>query len=329
MIEKIQQGRSIIMGFAILWVIVFHYQFLYGTPFVVFVNKGFLGVDLFIALSAFGLCFSLLKESNYKKYLKKRILRIIPTWWIIITVMLLINIALGKDNHPHTLFQYICYYSGLGWWFYYDQSYGIYYYEWYIPTILAFYIFIPFIYKQSNRVLIWMVIFSAIIGFILSYFHLAENLQLSYFRVPTLIYGVILYRCYEMTKQGRITKSYQYSLYGSSIIGFISVLMNSLGIIELKHGMLIYSFMLSIPLFCYLIVFLFDTIRLTRIMSFVGGITLELYLLHIYNIPLNATMRIIDNKTIAICITVVLLIGIAYLVQNTISLTMKCLKKTR
>lgn len=64
-------------------------------------------------------------------------------------------------------------------------------------------------------------------------------------------------------------------------------------------------------------------------MSFVGGITLELYLLHIYNILLNATMRIIDNKTIAICITVVLLIGVAYLVQNTISLTMKWLKKTR
>ena len=96
------------MGFAILWVISFHYQFLDSTPIGAFTQKGFLGVDMFIALSAFGLCFSLSKESNYIKFLKKRVLRIVPTWWLLITVMLLLAVVLGKDNYPHTVFQYIC-----------------------------------------------------------------------------------------------------------------------------------------------------------------------------------------------------------------------------
>lgn len=318
MLQKIQQGRALLMGFAILWVISFHYQFLDCTPIGAFTQKGFLGVDIFIALSAFGLCFSLSKESNYIKFLKKRVLRIVPTWWLIITVMLLLAVVQGKDNYPHTVFQYICYYSGLGWWFCYDQPYGIYYYEWYIPTILAFYIITPFLYKQSNRTLILTLTLSSIGCFLLSYFEISERLQFSYLRIPTLIYGVLLYRMYMAEKQGKMIKSTKQYLYTSSVIGFFAFLMNTVNLIELPLGVLIYSFMLSLPLFFYLIVQI-SKLGLTRILSFVGGITLELYLLHIYNIPLAAVARFISNREVAICVTVILLIPIAYLLQKAIT----------
>lgn len=304
------------MGFAILWVITFHYDFLEGTPIDFLFKNGFLGVDIFISLSAFGLCFSLSKESNYIRFLKKRVIRIIPTWWIIITLMLLVAIVLGRMNYPHTLLQYICYYSGLGWWFFYEQPYGIYYYEWYIPTLLAFYIITPFIYKQSNKTLFIGCILTAIVGFLLSYFKIAEALRLSYLRIPTLIYGVILYRLYMMQKQGTMNYSNKIYLYVSSVIGSICVIMNFIGIVDWQLCILIYSFVLSLPIFCYLVVVVFEKMKLTKILSFIGGMTLELYLLHIYNIPLGATMYIIENRTIAIFIVVLLLIGISYFFQK-------------
>lgn len=304
------------MGFAILWVITFHYDFLEGTPIDFLFKNGFLGVDIFISLSAFGLCFSLSKESNYIRFLKKRVIRIIPTWWIIITLMLLAAIVLGRMNYPHTLLQYICYYSGLGWWFFYEQPYGIYYYEWYIPTLLAFYIITPFIYKQSNKRLFIGCILTAIVGFLLSYFKIAEALRLSYLRMPTLIYGVILYRLYMMQKQGTMNYSNKIYLYVSSVIGSICVIMNFIGIVDWQLCILIYSFVLSLPIFCYLVVVVFEKMKLTKILSFIGGMTLELYLLHIYNIPLGATMYIIENRTIAIFIVVLLLIGISYFFQK-------------
>lgn len=120
----IQRYRASLMGLAILWVISFHYAFLVGTPLGALIKNGNLGVDTFVILSAFGLCFSLSKDGGYLHFIKKRVLRIVPTWWVLITAMLLVTVALGRDNYPHSVFQYLCYYSGLGWWFYYDKHPG-------------------------------------------------------------------------------------------------------------------------------------------------------------------------------------------------------------
>ena len=326
MLRKLQQGRAVLMGFAILWIIAYHYNLLDCTPARVFFGNGFLGVEIFIILSAFGLCFSLSKDDNYKRFIQKRILRIFPTWWILISVLLIISIIHGKE-HPQTLFQYICYYSGLGWWFFSHETPHVYWSEWYVPTILVLYLVIPYIYKLNNKALFINFILFLLGGGLLTHYEIASSLAITYVRIPALIYGVLLYRWYKMEQEGGITKPHKLFLYTSLTIGIIGILLISTGVIDYDLEFIKWSFMLSMPIFSYLIVVLFEKLKLTSTFTFIGGLTLELYLLHIRNTPLLIAMKVIPNKTIAVCVTMVLLVFAAYYVQKIISFTTKYISK--
>jgi peptidoglycan/LPS O-acetylase OafA/YrhL len=314
------------MGFAILWVITLHYQFFAGTPAEGFFRIGALGVDIFITLSAFGLCFSLSKDSNYLSFIKKRVLRILPTWWLLITVMMLVGMTLAYNNHPHNISQFLYYYSGLGWWFFHNEPFGIYYYEWYIPTILLFYLLIPWLYRWSNKVLLLSLILAITGGVLLSFFHIEERLNFSYFRVAAFIYGILLYRGYKMVQEGRDVKLVNTLCTLSSVIGISGMVLLFFDIVGNNYGALIYCFMLSMPLLFHWAVILFAKCKLTSLLSFVGTITLELYLIHLYDLPLNGVMKFINDRNVAIVVTTILLIGVSYLVSKGVSYVMKKVK---
>ena len=307
-LNNIKKNRTAIMGLAILWVIAFHYSFFAKTPLSFVPERGYLGVDIFILLSSFGLCFSLKKDDNYANFITRRLKRIIPTWWLLITVMLVINILLQKD-HPHNLFQTICYYSGIGWWFFYNEPYGIYYYEWYIPTLLAFYFFTPFLYKLNNKRITILFIASIIGAMILGHYRIAPPLSMSYFRIPTYIYGVILYKMYSGQIDSKTSNKY---LNISSVIG-ITIFLYAM-IFRAGECTVLYSFMFSMPLLFSISNPLFVG-KFNKFISFIGTLTLELYLLHIYNLPLKAVMNIVGNITLSTIIAVTSLIGIAYMVS--------------
>ena len=46
-----------------------------------------------------------------------------------------------------------------------------------------------------------------------------------------------------------------------------------------------------------------------------GGVTLEVYMLHIYNLPLDYVKQYIGNHTIAVIVTLVFCVLIAYVVS--------------
>ena len=317
------------MGFAILWVISFHYSFLAGTPLGYFAEGGHLGVDIFVILSAFGLCFSLSKGGGYLHFIKKRVLRIVPTWWVLITAMLLVTVVLGRNNYPQSVFQYLCYYSGLGWWFYYDKHPGVYFYEWYIPTILLFYLFMPWLYRLSNRKLLLALLLSMAAGCLLLHFGVGGMLKLSFLRVPAFIYGIFLYRAYRVSQSVGGVKSLNVIYWVSSLVGVIGLLLLSFVFFDLRIAIQRYCFMLASPLLFSWAAILLGKLRLERALSFVGTLTLELYLLHIYNLPLYAVMRFVGNRTISTVVVTVLLIGVAYIVSKAVSSTMKKVKIAR
>lgn len=84
-IEKISisKYRTQLMGFAMLWIMIYHI----GID-VTFLNpitrSGYLGVDIFIFLSAYGLYHGFKKYSSIKIFYKKRILRILPTYYLVL-----------------------------------------------------------------------------------------------------------------------------------------------------------------------------------------------------------------------------------------------------
>lgn len=311
-IGHIVKGRAALMGFAILWIIGFHYSFLYDTPLKPFFRNGYLGVDLFLLLSSFGLCFSYEKSPDCLTFYRKRLLKIIPLWWLCLTILLAIALLEGRD-HPHSILQGICYYSGAGWWLYHNEPFGIYYYEWYIPTLLLFYTLFPLLFRQSNRKLAILLLTTMAAGALLAYYHVNDRLFLSYFRPPVFIAGIFLYRIYRQEKPlGKTSTAMLGLLTAIGIAGVYYYITYPMINGALSAGLVQYSFMLALPALIILFSRIIQKIHLTAPLAFIGSITLELYMLHIYNVPLKYVEMVIDNHNLAVAVTTLLLIPIAY-----------------
>lgn len=89
------------MGIAILMVIFYHASCC-GLPLGIFTlpaNYGLIGVDVFMLFSAYGLCYSINKNS-IKVFYGRRYKRILPEYIILILIVLLHNSLMGggKNN---------------------------------------------------------------------------------------------------------------------------------------------------------------------------------------------------------------------------------------
>lgn len=317
-LNDLLKGKSMFMGLAMLWIIAFHYGFLVDSPVNFIIARGYLGVDIFIFLSSFSLCTSLKREPHYMPFIKRRLSRIIPMWWLLITFLLIVNILIGR-NYPQNILQFICYYSGLGWWFFHNEPFGTYYYEWYIPTLLLFYLLVPLLYRMNKKNIIYLFVTSIVCIFILQYFKIEERLvNLSIVRIPMLIYGVILFKIYNKEFNEHISHRY---LTISSVIGLVVFLLSLGGVINF----VLFGFIFAVPLVLTFCALIFRGLC-NRVFSFIGAITLELYLLHIYDFPLIQVQKVIGNKSIAIIFTTVTLIGVAYLLQYVMRLILNKVK---
>ena len=67
-VTLLSKHRSAIMGFAILWIMLFHLHVSVDfTPFMIIKRLGYGGVDIFLFLSGFGLYYSCSKENFNKR----------------------------------------------------------------------------------------------------------------------------------------------------------------------------------------------------------------------------------------------------------------------
>ena len=84
--QLISRHRSELMGLAMLWVVLFHCFHLEITqPQLKFFKEiGFCGVDIFILLSGMGQYVSLTKAKSLREYYSRRLLRILPAYWLVV-----------------------------------------------------------------------------------------------------------------------------------------------------------------------------------------------------------------------------------------------------
>ena len=86
---NISLARGVLMGVSALLIAFFHcysYKFSSGWlgDILLFMRKtGNIGVDIFLILSAIGLYFSFSKDDNLIKFYKKRVIRILPSFFIV------------------------------------------------------------------------------------------------------------------------------------------------------------------------------------------------------------------------------------------------------
>ena len=146
--------RMSIFGLAVIWIFfrhTFYYNQVSYSFFSPIVQIGDCGVDIFMFLSGFGLYFSYTKYLKKIEFYKKRVLRIIPT-----VILLLSLFAVSKDvlqgHAPTTIFH-------PGYWFF-----SVYANYWFIVAILLFYALYPFVFYCIRK----NAFVTAIFAFVLS-----------------------------------------------------------------------------------------------------------------------------------------------------------------
>lgn len=141
--QLINKYRGCLMGFAALWILIFHQWTVLFKPVGVFVLEtfikriGFCGVDIFLFLSGMGLYFSIQSHSILQFYYR-RIRR------LIIPVLAVGLFSCVVDNW--TFLDLIKNVFGIN--FYAED---IYTFLWFVPAIATLYFFFPLYYKIFSR----------------------------------------------------------------------------------------------------------------------------------------------------------------------------------
>ena len=316
-ISIVLKCKQELMGVAIIWIFLFHSQFAQGVPIIGDVIEfGSHGVDVFFFLSAVGISCSLQKNDNPKLFFARRLQRIFPTLYFFLLCVHLLGIKTGW-SHPTNLLQGICWYTTLGWWFngMFSAQYN-YFYEWYIPTLLVFYLVTPFLFKRSTITLILVTICGMLISLFLSYNHILDNLRWSIQRVPIFVSGLLFYK---IINGGFRDKSIVILLIGFLVgiilLAFAKIVSkdNNVFLLSIYRCSLVFS----MPMFLWLISRAIVHFRLLKkVFGFLGGISLQIYLLHIYNRPLSFVREyFVQSISLSIIITFLLVVILAYLIS--------------
>lgn len=182
------------MGMAILMVVLYHLQCrLSLAPYTDVFKYWFFGVDIFIFLSGYGLCYSYEKNTIHRFY-KNRLFRILPLYFVQMILLQIINLC---TSHEFSLIDFIGEISTLSFW-----GLGSGYINWYVAAILFLYLIFPFFYlivrKYGLIVLVVSYVFSMI------YLRLTDDIwehDCLVARIPVYIWGIYYFFVKNNTKK--------------------------------------------------------------------------------------------------------------------------------
>ena len=278
--DIISQYRSQIMGFAILWIMVFHFYKIVNPGFMSFpVSIGYGGVDIFLFVSGLGLYYSWQKQQNVKLYLIKRFVRVLPAFWIVV---------LGHDILFHQLsLATISRLSTLGLWLPIPGTY------WFISAILAFYVLFPLYMKYYGKYQEKCLFAIFCLGIaLMSVYTLLNHSDdhrndICFFlsRIPIFFIGVSFGKLsYDKREMEPRHMLWAISL---SILALISLFATQkvFSYYYLQNtGLSNYPFIVlapSIALFLSIVLMKLNSRAINRFLGLLGTVSLELYLIHI------------------------------------------------
>lgn len=127
--------RAALMGIATIMVTLYHFS--WDSSILKICTKFmYAGVDIFFLLSGYGLYHSLIKKFSLKTFYTRRILRILPAYWIWLILSQYKNLDVNVISQMFTI--------GL-----YNSNFPLEF--WYIGATFLFYIFYPFIFSIQRK----------------------------------------------------------------------------------------------------------------------------------------------------------------------------------
>lgn len=276
------------MGFSILWIIVFHFCF-YGNLFRISIleflfSKGYIGVDVFLFLSAYGLCYSY-ERNTLKQYYLNRGRRLFPMYLLFVAVALFFFQINYEDSAVKLA---ICQCTGIA-------SFRNVDFEWYIPALIVVYVVFPLLFKGMKRLYEyskWATPFFLFVIVLLIPQISKVVFPIFAYRLPIIFLGILTFLAYKHNDE-----RYLLSVY----VFFASITI----ITKLSVNI---SMSLLIPLVLFSLGKIDINFPFNKGLSFIGNHSLEIYLaqnLALNHYYLNSDSPFVFKTMVALVIIIV------------------------
>lgn len=256
------------MGFAMMWIMWFHSPFFGKSEIMHFVhNIGFYGVDMFLLVSGLGLYFSMRKSKSIGEFYQKRAIRILPAYLIVsICWYAFFKTEVSFGDKLLSILG-VNYFRG-------TISSRPEYFDWFLPTLIVFYLLTPLYDKlfQKAKVKWQITLISMMISpllCILSY-HWWHNQVLygTFVRIAVFLLGYwVGWFLYEKKKENKGSwMAYLSLLFAGIALGYyIQTYVKNPTVF---WGLNCYPALMAAPALCAAISFVFD--KFERLMKAIG-----------------------------------------------------------
>ncbi len=288
-----------IYGFAALWIIVYHLFTKFYWPqipvFSEFIRVGNMGVDIFLFLSAVSLSYSIEKNTT-KEFYKNRFKRVFITYLLIAGPFMVWKYFIMGTVTGKSIVDFLLELSTLSYFWTKEGVFPV----WYVPCILFFYLVYPLLYKlkKKNSIYLIILIAAAILGEIFlkeinSPVYIFTERTMS--RIPIFLIGML---CADFVKEAKpIKKPVMILIMLAGLLGFILTGWFS------RHLDLVYERYLYAPMSVAFIVgfsYIAEKLKNLKIqnsinksLTFCGGISLEIYLMHVCTIRILSQLNLL------------------------------------
>lgn len=263
--DRILKYRAHLMGFAIIGILICHFKLLTNAHHLF--SLGSLGVEIFFFLSGIGLTLSYNKDSNPLHFYKKRILRIVPSYYITIACLLFLSLFWGETDYRM-----------------YSSFFIIGPWKWFLSLLSIFYLTFPLymlISKKASPLLLFAVIVLGCLSALLLMLHFSPGHHQCHVigRIPSFYIGCLL-----VQRPALIKKQLPWAMLAIASLAalftcfhFNEELFKNIGIAWFLRAAFTPGFCLLLVAICRLC----EKIHLhlvLKALAFLGGITLEIYL---------------------------------------------------
>lgn len=139
---NIDTHRHWFMGVAMVLIVLFHLCSVWDSGFTLPFRRGFIGVDIFLLFSSYGLCYSWARTS-WEGYFYKRVIRILPCFVLLAIIVSLLYIQQGNSL---SIWDWFCNLTSLS---YYDL--GGFEVDWYLSGLLLLYMVSPVVININRE----------------------------------------------------------------------------------------------------------------------------------------------------------------------------------
>lgn len=318
--NELSLRRSQLMGLAMVFIVLFHAPLSQDDAFFGLRRCGNVGVDMFLLLSGIGLWYAWTHRPDTLHFYRRRLLRLLPTWIGVAAAFYVpkfLSSSFTWEGLLHTLGQVTV---NIGFWTSGELTF------WYVPAIMLLYLLAPHYMRLTTKHPEWrwlpvlLMTWCAAVEWVLPLHRSLWHLEILWSRMPIFFIGINL---------GAWVKAERPVTVSTRQLAWLALVATAALCIYLegeRHGRfpLFAERMIYIPLTVALCLVLCQLLRrapgwLLRACSFVGGLSLEIYLLHAQFILVPLTRHHLGYWP-TFLITMVLVLPVAWIVQRVLKL---------